>query len=269
MNHNLTYDLDFKDYLAYDAISSSGIVQLRRSPAHYQEYLKQTDEETPAKLLGKQIHAAILEPDKFKDYIVMPEKFDRRTKLGRDEYNSFMAENHEKTIVSFDNYQVIEGILSSCYKHPTVSKLLNGGKNEVSCFWQDHLTGVTCKARFDKLLDNDMIIDVKSCEDASIHGFKKSINKYLYHIQSSFYLEGLSVIRGKLLNDFIHIAVEKEPPYGIGIYTLDDVSLAAGSDEIRKHLEIYSECKKNNIWPCYPDNVQNISISSYLLEVKE
>lgn len=265
----LVQGLDFKDYLAYDAISSSGIVQLRRSPAHYQEYLKQTDDETPAKLLGKQIHAAILELDKFKNFVVMPEKFDRRKKLGREEYDNFMAENHEKTIVSFDNFKVIEGVLEACYKHITLSKLLRGGKNEASCFWQDHLTGVNCKARFDKLLDNDVIIDIKTTEDASLNGFKKSISKYLYHIQSAFYLEALSVIRGKALNDFVHVAIEKTPPYGIGIYTLDDVSLAAGSDEIRKHLEIYSECKKNNNWPCYKPEVQNISIPTYLLEVRE
>ncbi len=262
-------NIAFEDYLKYDAISSSGISHLRKSPAHYQVYINEPHIETPAKLLGKLIHSAILEPEMFKQFAFAPEKFDKRTKEGKEKFNEWMAENHENTIVSKDDYETIQGILESCYKHPTMSKLLKGGRNEISGFWRDPITGVRCKMRIDKLLDSDVILDVKSCEDASLHGFKASINKYLYHIQSAFYLEGLGNIKQKVLSDFVHLAVEKKAPYGIGVYTLDDVSLAAGSDEVRKHLEIYDQCKKTNVWPCYPEDVQNISISPWLLEVKE
>lgn len=262
-------NIPFEEYLKYDAISSTGIVKLRKSPAHYQVYINEPHVETPARLLGKLIHSAILEPESFKKFAFIPEKFDRRTKEGKESYNEFMAENHSNTIVSKEHYETILGILEACYKHPLASKLLKGGKNEISGFWRDPITDVKCKMRIDKLLDNDVIIDLKSCEDASLSGFRASINKYLYHIQSSFYLEGLGNIKQKLFSNFVHFAVEKSAPYGIGIYTLDDVSLAAGSDEIRKHLEIYDTCMKNNIWSCYPEEIQNMSISSHLLEVSE
>lgn len=265
----LYQNIPFEQYLKYDAISSSGISHLRKSPAHYQVYIKEPHVETPAKLLGKLIHSAILEPELFKQFAFAPEKFDRRTAIGKAAYNEWMAENHTKIIVSVDDYETIQGVMESCYKHPIVSKLLKGGINEVSGFWRDPITDVQCKMRIDKLLESDTIIDIKSTDDASLNGFKGSIAKYMYHIQSSFYLEGLGTIKGKLLSDFVHIAVEKKKPFGIGIYTLDDVSLAAGSDEIRKHLDIYDNCTKLGIWPCYSENVQNISIPPYLLEVKE
>lgn len=265
----LYQNIPFEQYLKYDAISSSGLVKLAQSPLHYQAYLKQTHKETPAKRLGKLIHSAILEPESFKQFAFMPEKINRTTKEGKSKYDDFMAENHNNTIVTRDEYETIAGVLESCYRHPTVAPLLKVGINEVSGFWTDYLTGVNCKIRIDKLLPDNKILDIKTTENASKHAFMGSIAKYKYQIQTSWYLEGLGMVKDKLLDQFLHIVIEKEPPYGIQIFAMDAVSIAAGSDEIRKLMDVYSDCLKNNNWPGYPTGVQTISLPNYMLNVSE
>ncbi len=264
--HGLYPDIPFADYLKYPSISSSGLSKLKRSPAHYQCYLTEPQKDTPAKKMGKLIHAALLEPGTLKTKLAyLPEGLDRRTKEGKAQYLEFTEANAGKDIIDFEDYTNLENICEAAYKHTTLSALLKKGQNEISGFSIDPITGVRKKIRIDKLLDNDMILDIKSTEDASLHGFKGSIGKYNYHIQAAFYLEVLGEIRAKVLSEFIHVAIEKEKPYGIGIYSLSDMSLATGSTLIRSLLDIYDNCMKTNSWPCYPNEVQTIEIPNYLI----
>src|SRR5690349_7675909 len=80
-------------YHDHPAVGSSHLKSIARSPAHYwSEWLdpsRPPRTDTPAKWLGKAVHAAILEPERFKsDYVVGP-RFDRRTKAGKEAAAAF------------------------------------------------------------------------------------------------------------------------------------------------------------------------------------
>ena len=61
----LHYDMSDSDYFDYPAASNSLLTQLKRSPAHLMEAIKNPAPPTPAMRLGSAFHVATLEPEKF------------------------------------------------------------------------------------------------------------------------------------------------------------------------------------------------------------
>jgi hypothetical protein len=255
-----------KDYHAGPEISSSGLCELNRSPAHYMYFKMNPRQETPALALGTATHMAIFEPQLFeKGYVLAPEGIDRRTKVGKAAFEDFEKANVGKQTLTKEEFQNIEGMREAIYKHPTASKLVVGGEAEQSVYWKDPVTGLMCRCRPDYLRTDNIIIDLKTTHNASLGEFRRSIGKYSYHIKSAHYLDGIGTVVGKVLSDFVHLAVESSAPYCIGIFTLDDASLARGSDEVRRLMDVYHECLMADKWPGYPEEIQNISIPNYLM----
>lgn len=249
------------DYRAVDAVSSTGVVKLVQStPAHYQAYLTQQREPTEAMVFGTAIHQAILEPELFKNnYVCKPEGMSFATVEGK----AWKADNKNKSIVTFEQWVAINGICNSVASHPQVRRILQNAKMEQSYFWQDPATGLLCKCRPDAF-DGSVVIDIKTTESASPRNFQNSIAKYGYHIQSAFYLEGLSNISGKNLTDFVHVVVEKEAPYAISCYVLDDASLDKARGDISLALNKIASCKQADEWPGYSNDLQTMNLPHYM-----
>jgi exodeoxyribonuclease VIII len=132
-------------------------------------------------------------------------------------------------------------------------------KKEVSGFWIDAF-GVACKLRADILnIPDRIIVDYKSTKDASKRAFKRDIFYRGYDIQAAMYLDGVK----KILNteDFINylwIAQEKTPPYGVAVYRADTELIEQAFDKINKAKPLLKECLKTGKWQGYEDKVQNI-----------
>lgn len=238
------------------AVSSSGLVRLiSKTPAHYRAYLKEKREPTPAMEFGTAFHSAALEPELFtNEYIVKPDGLSFATKEGKE----WKLLNAQKKIISIEDHKKILGMIDSLMKLP-ISEAIANGECESSYLWKDEKTGILCKCRPDCIYD-DLVIDIKTTEDASLKGFQQSIAKYYYYIQAAFYLEGLANCLENPPRRFIHIAVEKTAPYGIGVFELDFDALQRGKKEIRGALELLTTCEQTNIWPCYSEKIQTIAL---------
>ena len=254
-----------EEYHKSDALNFSSLVKLLKSPAHYKQSLIAPIEQTKAMAFGSAVHLAVLEPEKFKAAYCVQPKINKTTKLGKIEFEDWCAENTGKKSLDIEDTQKIIRIVESINNHPIASQLLTKGVAEKSVFWKDPISDVLCRCRPDYWRDDGVIIDLKTADDASVDGFKRSIATFNYHLQSSWYLEGVGATVGKCLSEFCHLVIEKTEPFAIAIYTLDDVSLAAGSDKIRELLELYTKCKQENYWPAYSPNIQNIRIQPWLL----
>lgn len=256
-----------EQYHSGPGISSTGLRELAKSPAHFKAYLESKKVQTPAMAFGATFHELIGEPGLFAEkYVKEPLGLDKRTKEGKEVYARFLEENAGRQIISVDDYDRMEGMLSSILNSKTSLDLMHGGKSEVSVYWKDKETGVLCKCRPDYLRADGIIIDLKTSEDATMQGFQKSISNYAYHIQSAFYLDGVSSAMNEPIDEFVHIVVEKKKPYGIGIFTLDDYSLHLARQEIKRLLRLYADCLEKDIWPSYEDKVQNVSLPSWMIK---
>jgi hypothetical protein len=100
LNHPGLLLMPATQYHAEKAIGHSGIVKLLKSPAHLREYLDHPHTPTPAMAFGTAVHTFVLEQDRFADEFVVAEKFDRRTKEGKEAAARFEEANQGKTLIT-------------------------------------------------------------------------------------------------------------------------------------------------------------------------
>ena len=242
-----------KEYRSAEGINKSTLWELRKSPKHYQYILTHEREDTPAIKMGRAIHSAVLTPTAYKrEWAIMPDGIDRRTKAGREEYEAFLTQAEGREIITAQDAQTVKAISSAIRKSKEAMSLLKGTRRERPIFWTDD-EGNKCKCRLDAVKPG-IIIDLKTTTDASTEAFTREALKYGYDVQTAHYIEGYQAISGGKTPKWYFIAVEKAEPYAINI-------LKAGSDFIdhgmirrRKLINLLRECSKSGVFPDYGTN---------------
>lgn len=256
--------LPHAEYLEADGISNSDCGKILQSPAHWMEWKRNPIEPTPQMALGTATHVGVLEPDEFSSrYIVAPDGIDRRTKAGKESWAAFLVEAEGKTILTAEQSSKIDGMAAAVARHPAAGELLDNGIAEVSAFWKDGFTGLDCKCRPDWTTVNTLV-DLKTTTDASPEGFVRSIAKFGYHRQAAFYLDGHAALNLPK-ERFVFIAVESLPPYAVGVYELDEVSLDVGRIEYESALNRFAACIESGEWPAYADGCRTLTLPAWVM----
>lgn len=258
------------EYHADPALSSTGLRKVLTTPAHFRAYTQEEQRDTPALLLGRAVHCAVLEPERYaRDYAPAPE-VDRRTKAGKATWEQFQADHPHATILKADDAATVEAMAQAVREHPTAALLLTEGEPELSAWWEDPETGVPCRARFDWLRRGDALgVDLKTAQDAGPRAFERAIQTHGYHVQAAFYSAGFQAIAGEPLRDFAFICVEKAPPFAVACYRLDDAAMDEGHRRVREGLRRYAECLERGEWPGYPTEIQSITLPRWGFDNEE
>ena len=175
------------EYRDYPAVNKSTLWEMRKSPAHYKYALEHPSQDTPALKMGRAIHMAILQPDEFKKHYVVSQNFDRRTKEGKAQYEAFVACLGDRELIDNDTFNELAAMYESVWSDPAAKELLTGCEYETPLFWTDEATGLECKCRLDadkRKKRHAVIIDMKSCTDASTNVFMREALKYGYSLSN-------------------------------------------------------------------------------------
>lgn len=254
---SLREDLPEEEYHARPELSKSSLQKFVKSPLLYwHEYLnpdRVKSQPTDAQIIGSAAHLAILEPDRFDDEVVCAPKVDRRTKAGKQEWGEFVEESGNAVVLKKNDYFDICRMRDACWKHPVGKEMLKSiTKTEVSVFYK--LSGIPMRSRIDSILGTGSILDLKTTRGADVHGFGKSVRKYAYHAQAAIYTLAYESAYGKLPKEFWFLAVEKNAPFSVGIYNLDESYIFAGLKWAFESLERFKVCRIEDKWPDYNDN---------------
>lgn len=254
--------MSFEDYLKHQAVGSSSIRTLiQKSPAHYLYERENPSESTPAQKFGQILHTALLEPkDYIKNSVVMPEFSGSGSRAQKEQW---LMENHGKIILSREQHNVVHGVLHSVINHPLASRLIAAGAAEESIFWEDRESGMECKARPDFWKDNHIGVDIKSTSDASYSSFQKDIGNYMYHVQAAYYLDGMSEVFNRRFDEFVIIAVEKEPPFAVNCFLIEESAIREGRALYTEALKKLAECIKSGKFPAYAPTLTSIDIPAW------
>jgi hypothetical protein len=253
-------DIGNIDYHRSAGISASGLKLISKTPYHfYSRYLTGMPHvQTDAMMIGSAAHTKILEPDKFDDEYAIYSGTMRRGKG----WEKFKDESEGKNILLRKDYDAIAGMRDAVFGNRAASFLLKSGVVESSHFWIDQSTGVLCKCRPDYLRE-DVVIDLKTTEDASPGGFSRSVANYSYHNQAAYYLDGVEQTSGTTIGQFIFICVERKPPHLVAIYTLSPQDVELGRAKNRQALQVYADCLQRGQWPGYPEKIEVISLPAW------
>jgi hypothetical protein len=156
-------------------------------------------------------------------------------------------------MVSAAERQNLDGMAESISHHKYARRLVESktAQFEVSGFFKDLGTDLPCKIRPD-VLDKSLnvISDFKGMIDASWDEFSKKIFNYGFHISAAWYRYGHQVIEGHDC-DFVIIACEKEPPYGVNTFLMRGRSMKAAEEKIANVMGPLAECFNTGKWPSY------------------
>jgi hypothetical protein len=279
MKSGIYKDLTNETYHTDSAVSRSGIMTYIDSPykywAHYINPNRPLKSSTKAMDFGSAFHTFILQPELFwEEYAREPllEKLPEKVLLknvGRPAYEAyktekskiefinakiledFEEETQEKLVIIEKDLDILNEMKHSLINHPEASALIAGAIYEQSYFWEDKESGLMLKARPDILHDN-MVIDLKTCANASSRAYQRTMIDGGYHIQGAMIQEAVSILEGREIDNVINICIEKTYPYEIGIKIISADALKAGRKKFLetslaiKHDITHNEFKSNH-----------------------
>lgn len=259
-----------------DYIGSTSLKVLKQSPLHF---INQEKKETDALVFGSAYHCFILEPEKFEhEYYVIDDseycreliehgKLDakgnrvqvskpRSTNEYKNWYEEQISRAAGKILFDADDFAVMKIMKERLFSNRYIKTLLNNGEAEKSYYCDLELfngrkIGVKVKPDYCKP-QKRLIIDLKTCQDASVDGFTRHAADMNYQISAALYSDMLEKNEGKGLGwTFLFLAQEKTSPYAFNIFEASPQFISQGRYEYEKLLELYSWCKENDKWPGY------------------
>lgn len=214
-------------------LSFSALKAFAKSPASFMNYKLRTVEETDAMVFGSMFHCAVLEPDEFESrYACIREKIDKRTKIGKAAWAEFVDANQGKKVVRKDDYDKALAMADKLYKN-RASRYVLDSIFETERFVEWEYKGYKLKGAIDGI--GSLVMDLKTCADASIDKFQRDIYNLMYYVQAPMYLNAI----GQDLPYYI-VAVDKS--LEVSVHLLDDDMLDKGFKRFDTLIDRFTEC---------------------------
>ena len=232
------------EYHSHDSISASGLKKIAEDWS-VENFLIAKYEESEAMKLGTAIHAAFLEPETFYDiYEIANEKFDLRTKVGKQKKQEFEEKAKGKIVLKADQYDVIKKLKKRIRTNELAQHYLKGEK-ELSHYLE--YEGLPVRVRPDVINYVDgYIADIKKTRfRANEKGFTMACKQQNYHIQAAFYMDMLGI------DTFRFIVCEDKPPYNVVVHALDEQSIEKGRKAYKKAFALWKKYKTTGIITSY------------------
>jgi hypothetical protein len=236
----------------YDTIARVNFSKLKwmaRSPAHYRHALTEPYDDTDAKKVGRVVHVAAFEPERFLNSIAV---WDGGTRRGKD-WDAFRERNEGKELLTVNEHERCKAIQAAVRADATAMRYVTKGKGEVSMLWSSFVgeEAIACKGRidFDAV---EALADLKTTRDASPATFGRQAFALHYHTQAAWYVDGYERATG-IRKPYVIVAVESEAPYVVQTYRVPDHYLELGRIEYRGWLDTLSFCGAQSYWPAYSD----------------
>lgn len=252
------YDLSFADYRAIDALNQSSLnVLAYQDPKHYKAYLDYGRKDTSSMSFGRAFHERVLEPQTFDSRYVMAPKFNRRTKLGKEEADAFakVCLDEGRTPIDEADFITLQLMAESIESDKEMFDLISECRKEVSLTWLDD--GILCKGRLDLYNPRlNAIIDLKTTDSLTERAIRGSVYKYHYAFQEVFYTDG-AVLSGlsALAPTMFFVFCEKKYPYGFRVCTINPDTVADAFEKKIVAMDVYRDCMVNNVWPGYENSL--------------
>lgn len=251
-------------------INFSILKHILRSPAHMMQAMKADKETTDDMRFGTAAHCALLEPKEYDKRFVV---WDGGTRRGHewDQFNRLNAGKEILTRAQSDRVLSVKAAVNAYTKFP-LAQILERGRREESLVWTDKQTGIPLKTKIDCMTD-ECIIELKFVEDARPEAFSRRVADlaFSYDMQAAIQQEGFEANFSKTVPVML-IAIEKDAPHGIRIYDAghaDNIGngsrsvMANGKRKLRTALKRLAECRGNNIWPGYENDIEELSVPAF------
>lgn len=261
--------IDAAQYHRSMGLTKSGLLMLRKSPAHFWNWLNsEPDKSTQAMNLGTATHTLLFEPHKWaSEIMVIPNDAPKRPTAAQLKsekpkaetiaqikwWEEFDRQYEDYCVITQDQHEQAKGMVNAVMQVNEVVQLMKhpSARTEVSIMAKEVINGMSidCKMRCDMLTeDGKTILDLKTCEDASYDEFSRSFMSNGYWMQAAHYI-ATARKAGIPVERFIFIAAEKHAPYIVSMYVLDDRSLERAFAIRERLLTTLANCMATGKFP--------------------
>jgi hypothetical protein len=182
------------------------------------------------------------------------------------------AEAHANGLVPLlsKDLATVHEMADALRSHPEAAALLapGSGEPEQVVVWQDHDTGVWCRAMFDWLrrrppTGRRILVDYKTCASAEPGDINKAVGNFGYHQQAEWYRDAARWLDGTDPG-FLFIFQERTPPYLVTVAELDPVARRIGAARNRWARQTYAHCMAADVWPSYVNGIYEAHLTRWV-----
>tara|TARA_R100001594_G_scaffold140854_1_gene186304 strand:- start:767 stop:1594 length:828 start_codon:yes stop_codon:yes gene_type:complete len=216
--------------------------------------------QTQALAEGSAVHSRLGEPQLFNtEFAIKPQGMSFVNKEGK----AWKKEHSDKTILSAEFGEKLKHIELAFLDSPASRFYEQEGETEASYFWKIDGLSRGGKCRPDWIsADKKTIIDLKTTTSADRKSFQRAIMNYSYHLSAAWYMHGVKQATGVTPEEFIWVAIEKDTPFGIGVYRADAELLEEGKAMYERALANIQSWEETGIYPDHTPEIESIGLPS-------
>lgn len=236
------------------SLSSTMAKLILKSPAHLRHHLDHGGGHKAAFDMGSAVHTLVLGKGWPITVLDFP---DWRTKEAKTQREA--AYISESIPMLQKDYELACAVEAAVRSHKIAGPLFSAqGRAEVSAFGL-HETGVRLRGRFDWVTPAGIICDLKTARTADPAEFASTASNLGYDLQAAHYEATYEAATGEKLRAFVHILVEKEPPYLVSVVQLDEDFLALGRSKLERAVRRWEHALDTDNWDGFPATLHTIS----------
>lgn len=245
-------------YNDMDGVRWSVLRDILTSPKHYRHREQHTRDDSPAMALGRAVHCAVLEPERFRAEAVQPppEHLTPSGALSTKPAARAWLESlgPEPMVLSERDWDACLRIAEAVAEHPDAALWLDEARvREHAVQWTETIDNVDvqCKAKVDAYCPRlSLLWDLKTVggfAPFTLHRCEREIVSRLYYAQLGFYLRGLEAA-GNVVESIGWICVESRAPFDVAVIEADADLLQAAREEADKAVIAYAHAVGSGSW---------------------
>lgn len=221
--------------------------------------------------IGTACHAYILEPEAFKNDIVVFSDFPEPDKINKDgtvskvgkngqAYDAFKLLHPDKIVFEQAIFDNVVSYAESIKRIPKFDQFINleTGVTERPFFTVDPETGLELRMKPDYVKEGKFFADLKFPASIDERDIAKMFYLYEYHLKAAFYMDFYDVKAPQ----FIFIIVSKTDTPAVRFIKLSDFDLNAGRELYRQRLNTIARCYKTNEW--IAESIENYQLPEWV-----
>ena len=248
-------------YHATEDISSSDVKAVHsKSLAHWKH--RAAFKPTTAMAIGTAVHDMCLENGES----TVRGGADRRGKQWSEAFAE--AEAHGHLLLTAGDYDLARDVADSVMFHPVGRKMAGPDTiNEASFFAECPMTGLGIKCRPDSYdEDSGVIFDIKTCQSSAPRDVEADIRKYVYSLQSAYYMYVLQNA-GYKATRFVFVFVEKTAPFAVNCCELTKEYIEWADAQMHKALRDIKTANDTQTWDTgYSIGINAVDIPPWLAQ---
>jgi hypothetical protein len=234
------------------SLSASGAKTLLKSPERFAYEREHGRPATDSMDTGTLVHALVLRGGDTRLRVI--DAYNWR----KPEHQQTRKEYREQGLVPCHRGELLAAseVARAVRHHPLAGGIFAKGRPEVSIYWIDTATGITCRGRIDWVHDK-ALVDLKTVGrygGAEPETFGRQSANLEYPMSAAHYIDGWLTLTGELL-PFITVTVEIDPPHFITVGQYLDEDLEAGRARMTAAKEEFARRESSGEWSDPPQIV--------------